>query len=207
MQLLCGYESRLRGHSPFCDSSVFTSDDWLGFEYTSDILYHFTIGYGTKLSGVMGFPWLNASAELLLSDKATEDLYISFSHREMIGSILVASGLFNNSRWSGANAVNDTMPLTTINFGRLWKSSNFDPYAANIGFEKVMCKAEEDSEFYRVLVNSSPQPLDCADSQGYSCSRSAFVNWVQERQDLFAGFSANCDVTYSNATDILSIFG
>lgn len=207
MQLLCGDESCLRGHSPFCDPSVFTSHDWLGFEYTSDILYHFTIGYGTNLSGVMGFPWLNATAVLPLCDKATEDLYIFFPHCEMLGSILVASGLFNHSRWTGANSVNDTMPLTTINFRRLWKSSNFDPYAANIDFEKVVCKAEGDSEFYRVLANPSPRPLHCADSQAHSCSRSAFANWVRERQDLLAGFSASCDVAYSNSTDVLSIFG
>lgn len=36
MQELCGYETVIRGSSPFCSLSLFTPDEWLGFEYMND---------------------------------------------------------------------------------------------------------------------------------------------------------------------------
>jgi acid phosphatase len=61
MSLLCGYETVIRGSSPFCSLSVLTPNEWLGFEYTNDIMYHYNLGYGSPVSGAIGFPWLNAT--------------------------------------------------------------------------------------------------------------------------------------------------
>ena len=38
MQELCGYETVVRGSSPFCSTSLFTPNEWLGFEYANDIM-------------------------------------------------------------------------------------------------------------------------------------------------------------------------
>jgi hypothetical protein len=58
MQQLCGYETVIRGSSPFCSLDVFSSNDWLSFEYMNDIMYFYNAGYGNEISGVLGYPWL-----------------------------------------------------------------------------------------------------------------------------------------------------
>ena len=83
MQLLCGYETAIRGSSPFCSTQLFDADAWLSFDYAQDVMYFYnSIGYASSIAGSMGTPWINASAELLLAGNATQDLYVSFSHRE-----------------------------------------------------------------------------------------------------------------------------
>ena len=34
---LCGYETVIRGSSPFCSLDLFTPNEWLGFEYMNDV--------------------------------------------------------------------------------------------------------------------------------------------------------------------------
>jgi hypothetical protein len=209
MQEMCGYETVIRGSSPFCDLSLFTANEWLGFEYTNDLMYFQNTGYGNELSGVIGLPWLNASANLLLGDSADQDIYASFTHRELPPTVLVSMGLFNNSAFSGANDVNATMPTDVINHNRAWISSRILPFLTNIAMEKLECDSfgYDAGEFYRVLVNQSPQSLSgCVDGPGQSCSRSGFEQYLNQRADMFSGFSKKCGVEVSNATDTLSIY-
>ncbi|KAM5349448.1 hypothetical protein ACJ41O_005953 [Fusarium nematophilum] len=213
MQQLCGYETVIRGRSPFCNLELFTPDDWLGWEYSEDVRYHYNVGYGNQVSGYVGLPWLNATAGLLLNEESDDqDLYVSFTHRELPPMVLVAMGLFNNSEFGGSEAeVNSTMPLDRINYRRAWKSSNILPFLTNIAIERLNCTDSygyEDGEYYRVLVNSAPQALPvCADGPGTSCSRKGFEGYVEERIDFFTGFSDKCGVDYKNSTDTLSIYG
>ncbi|KAK7756255.1 hypothetical protein SLS62_001850 [Diatrype stigma] len=215
MMELCGYETVIRGSSPFCDLDLFSPDDWLGWEYTADIQYHYNVGYGSEVSGPVGLPWLNATANLLLDDdegEGKEDLYVSFTHRELPPMVLVAMGLFNNSEFSGgsAAAINDTMPLDRINHRRAWKSSHLLPFLGNVAVERLRCEGSygyADGDYYRALVNSAPQPLPgCADGPGTTCSRAGFQAYVRGRADMFAGFSEKCGVDYGNSTDVLSIY-
>ncbi|KAI0183520.1 histidine acid phosphatase [Xylaria flabelliformis] len=211
MMELCGYESVIRGSSPFCNLDLFSPDDWLGWEYAADIMYHYNVGYGNQVTGFVGLPWLNATANLLLSEHSDEDIYVSFTHRELPPMVTVAMGLFNNSAFGGsASAINDTMPLDRINYQRQWKSSYVLPFLGNLAIEKLNCSGTygyDDGEYYRVLVNSAPQPLpDCADGPGTSCSRSGFEKYIQDRVDLFQGYSEKCSVDYDNSTDVLSIY-
>ncbi|KAF2972460.1 hypothetical protein GQX73_g1096 [Xylaria multiplex] len=186
MMELCGYESVIRGSSPFCDLDLFSSDDWLGWEYTADIQYHYNVGYGNAVSGFVGLPWLNATASLLLGEKSDEDMYVSFTHRELPPMVVVAMGLFNDS------------------------ASHILPFLGNLAVERLDCKGTygyDDGDYYRVLVNSAPQPLpDCADGPGTSCSRSGFERYIQDRVGMFQGFSEKCGVDYDNSTDVLSIY-
>ncbi|EFQ36069.1 histidine acid phosphatase [Colletotrichum graminicola] len=212
MQQLCGYETVIRGKSPFCDLDLFTPDDWLAWEYTEDIRYHYNVGYGLDASGYVGLPWLNATANLLLQDGILdEDIYVSFTHRELPPMVAVAMGLFNNSEHIGSESqINDTMPLDRINYRRAWRASNILPFLGNIAIERLNCSGAygyEDGDYYRVLVNSAPQPLaDCADGPGTTCSRDGFSKYLQERVDKFSGFSEKCGVEYDNSTDVLSIY-
>ncbi|KAH6661154.1 histidine acid phosphatase [Truncatella angustata] len=212
MMELCGYESVIRGSSPFCDLDLFTPDDWLAWEYTEDVRYHYNVGYGNEVAGYAGLPWFNATANLLMSEDAdAQDLYVSFTHRELPPMVFVAMGLFNNSEFGGTESeINATMPLDRINYRRAWKSSHVLPFLSNLAIERFNCTGSygyEDGEYYRVLVNSAPQPLtNCVDGPGTSCSRSGFESYVQERVDLFSGFSEACGTDYDNTTDTLTIY-
>jgi len=214
MMELCGYESVVRGASPFCRPDLFSPDDWLGWEYAADIQYHYNMGYGSPVAGAVGFPWLNATAALLLADggnAAARDLYVSFTHRELPPMVAVAMGLFNNSDFGGtAEGINATMPADRINHRRAWKASHILPFLANIAVERLNCSTAtgfEGGDYFRVLVNNAPQELPtCADGPGTSCSRRRFQEYLQERGDLFSGFSEKCRVKYKNSTDVLSIY-
>jgi len=214
MQELCGYETVIRGSSPFCSLDVFSPNDWLGFEYTNDIQYHYNVGYGNDVAGAIGYPWLNATAGLLTSTDTNsydaQDIYISFTHRELPPVVLVALGLFNNSAFSGGDDINATMPLTAQNYRRAWKSSHIIPFLTNIAIERMACDSYGFGvgEYYRVLVNQSPQPLPgCTDGPGESCSRDGFQAFVKARGEALGGFGERCGVDYSNSTDVLSIYG
>ncbi|KAI1331076.1 histidine acid phosphatase [Xylariaceae sp. FL0255] len=211
MMELCGYESVIRGSSPFCSLDLFSPDEWLGWEYTADIEYHYNVGYGNDITGVVGLPWLNATAGLLMSDNSDLDLYISFTHRELPPMVAVTMGLFNNSAFGGSEgAINDTMPLDRINYRRAWKSSHVLPFLSNFAIERLNCTGifgYDDGEYYRVLVNSASQPLpDCGDGPGTSYSRVGFESYLQDRIDMFSGFSKKCGANYKNSTDVLSIY-
>lgn len=75
--------------------------------------------------------------------------------------------------------------------------------------EKMSCDLPgyPSGEYYRVLVSNTPQRLQgCSDGPGTSCSRSAFVDWFQERQAMFQPFDVSCRTDYGNVTDSLDIY-
>ncbi|KAJ9654318.1 hypothetical protein H2198_006616 [Neophaeococcomyces mojaviensis] len=218
MQEMCGYETVIRGSSPFCSLDLFNPDEWLGFEYTNDIMYHYNTGYGNPISGVVGFPWLNATMNLLTSSSASQDLYISFTHRELPPTVLVAMGLFNNTQFSTASSINNTMPLKQINYNRAWVSSYILPFLSNIAIERMDCSQNyyvksgasnpnSGSTYYRVLVNNAPQTLpDCHDGPSESCSAGALQAYLSERAAMFEGYSQKCNQSYSNSTDYVTFY-
>jgi len=216
ISLLCGYETVIRGSSPFCDLDVLSPNEWLGFEYTNDLQYFYNTGYGNPISGAIGFPWLNATFDTLMADQDSksnattdQDLYVSFTHRELPPTVLVALGLFNNSAFSGANNINETMPLDTINHRRAWISSNFLQFLTNIAIEKMECDSFgfDAGTYYRILVNDSPQTLDgCRSGPGESCAEDKLTEWLAGRAEAVGEFGTMCQVDYSNSTNVLSIY-
>lgn len=210
----CGYDTVVRGESPFCSLSLFSPDEWLSFEYAQDLMYHYNVGYGNEVSGPLGYPWLNATAALLGSeDDDDQDLYISFTHRELPPTVLVAMGLFNNSALTGTNAVNATMPLNQVNYHRQWVSSDILPFLTNIAVEKMNCSGSygyqnvTDPTFYRVLVNQSPQVLPgCFDGPLESCSGAEFQKFVEARGEMFGDYGKACQVDYKNSTNVVGFY-
>lgn len=210
----CGYDTVTRGESPFCSLSLFSPDEWLQFEYGEDIRYHYNVGYGHEAAGAIGYPWLNATAALLGSeDEDDQDLYISFTHRELPPTVLVAMGIFNNSALTGGNAINATMPLNQVNHHRQWVSSYVLPFLTNIAVEKMNCSEAygyenmTDPTFYRVLVNQSPQVLPgCFDGPAESCSAENFKKFVEGRGEMFGNFAEACGVEYGNSTNVASFY-
>ncbi|KAI1769272.1 histidine acid phosphatase [Hypoxylon sp. FL1150] len=211
MMLLCGYESAIQGSSPFCNLDLFPPDDWLGWEYTDDIRYNYDVGYGNYVSGPVGFPWVNATAQLLLQETAEQDMYVSFAHRTLPSMALVVLGLFNNTAFVGSGpGVNESLPLDHINPHRAWRTSNISPDLGNVVIEKLVCEGSygfDDGEYYRVLGNHAPQAIPgCSEGPGWSCSRSGFEALLQEKEERYYGYSKWCQVDYDNSTDIVTFY-
>jgi acid phosphatase len=143
-----------------------------------------------------------------MGNSTDQDLYVSFTHRELPPAVVVALGIFNNSGPAQTEDINATMPLTKPNHGRVWRSSKILPFLTNIAIEKMSCDSYgyDAGEYFRVLVNQDPQPLECADGPGESCSSSAFQEWVKGRGEMFGGFTEKCNPKYDNSTDTLSIY-
>ncbi|PBP19915.1 hypothetical protein BUE80_DR009284 [Diplocarpon rosae] len=216
MSLLCGYETVLRGSSPFCDLDVLTPNEWLGFEYNNDISYYHSTGYGSPVAGALGLPYVRATFNRLMAKHDTtsnatadQDLFVSFTHRQLPPTVFVAMGLYNNSAFSGANDVHSSMPLDRINHRRAWKSSHIIPFLTNLAIEKMECDsfAFAPGTYYRALVNNSPQPLEgCSNGPGESCPGKDLPGWLEGRAKVVGEYCATCGVNYPNGTNVLSIF-
>jgi len=127
-------------------------------------------------------------------------------------------GLFNNTQFSTASSINDSMPLDQINYNRAWRSSYILPFLTNIAIERMDCSqnyyaqsklsnTSSDSTYYRVLVNNSPQTLpDCHDGPAESCSAGKLQTYLAERAAMFEGYSQKCNQTYSNSTDYVTFY-
>lgn len=204
---LCGYETVIRGSSPFCSLDLFSADEWLSFEYGEDIRYFHNSGYGRPLTTRLGIPWVKASVEALSDRNSSQDLYVSFTHREVPPMVVTALGLYNNSAFSGSNDVNATMPTDRINYNRAWKSSEILPFLTNIAIEQMTCGDNyyPSGEYYRVLVNSSPQPLtECRNGPGDSCHAEDFEDFIQDRVERFGDFAERCGL--KDAAQELTIY-
>jgi hypothetical protein len=75
MQEMCGFETLVRGSSPWCD--VFTREDWEDFEYARDLVHYYRAGPGNPYAGAMGWLWLNATTDLLRSGPEAGALFFS----------------------------------------------------------------------------------------------------------------------------------
>lgn len=214
MQRLCGYETVIRNSSNFC--SLFTADEWLQFEYANDIQYHYSLGYGSYVSPVLGMPWLNASATLLSNnDSSKQDFYISFTHREEPLFITTALGLFNDTAFTGGNNPNATLPLTEINYGRRFVTSNIIPFLGHVGLERLSCvstnatsNATMTASYIRAIVNSAVQPIPgCSNGIGASCPLADFTQLIKTKQAQYGDFVGVCGLSgLSNATNALDIY-
>ncbi|CAF0840388.1 unnamed protein product [Didymodactylos carnosus] len=207
MQELCGYETVIRGSSLFCP--IFTSDEWLSFEYYFDIKYHYQLGYGADRSPSLGMPWVVASSNLLNEARTTDqDLYISFTHRQKPLLVLTSLGLYNNSCYAGVDDINTTFPLDQINHQRAWRTSELIPVLGHVALERLDCASvTHTGSFVRVLVNSIPKPLPhCASGPAGSCPLPHYMDYVQRRHALYEKFSKTCGVRYKNTTDVLAIY-
>ncbi|KAK4698361.1 acid phosphatase, partial [Phenoliferia sp. Uapishka_3] len=251
MQELCGYDTVISNvTSPFCSSDAFTNEDWLGFEYTNDLMYQsvlfprtvqlstaealftsYSLGYGADVSPYLGMPWVAASTDLILGTnlsvptnssnstlpftKPSQKLFISFSHREEPAFLVTALGIYNNSVGIYGNEtnitpggnINDTMPDTSINPNRAWKTSEILPFLGHVALENVYCPANS-TNFVRVLVNHAPIPIpNCQSGPDSSCPASEFVEYITGRQKLYGDFVGACGLTgQANATDGLGIY-
>jgi hypothetical protein len=203
MQELCGYETVIRGYSPFC--RLFTTEEWICFEYYFDIKYYYELGYGNNLSPYLGIHWIKATTQLFNNQfYSNQNIYLSIAHREMIPIILVALGLYNQSEYFKGKS----LPLDQINHERLWKSSKMIPFLGRVALERLSCSSVNyNGSFVRILVNSLSKPVaGCSQGPGGSCPLQNFIDYVDKRYQLYKNFSKICQIENKNKIDHLTFF-
>jgi len=200
MQQLCGYETVIRGQSPFC--RLFSSEEWISFEYYFDIKYHYELGYGNNLSPYLGIHWVKSMTDILSkSNYSNQNLYISVVHREMLPVVLVSLGLYNQSEYL-------QFTLNQINNDRIWKLSNIIPFLGRIQLERFTCSSiDYNGSFIRIIVNSKPKTIPgCSQGPGDSCPLQHFIDYVDQRYHKYKNFSNVCQLYHNYTFDFLTFF-
>ncbi|EUC43383.1 hypothetical protein COCMIDRAFT_101060 [Bipolaris oryzae ATCC 44560] len=202
-QMLCGYESAIKGErSPICEQ--FTDSEWMAYEYAWDLKYAHMVGPLNPLSPYLGFPWLQAQSELFAHIEKHDTpgdgwpdkqrFFLGFTHREVPPFIATALGLFNSS----SNAA-EQFPTGHINWTRAWKMSDLIPFLGHVGMEKMTCErgaehGDGPGIYVRFIANTAPRPIPaCQDGPGASCEFGQFRKLIGEGAKAHKDFHKVCD--------------
>jgi acid phosphatase len=191
MQELCGFEILARGSSPWCD--IFTQNEWRDFEYARDLLHYYRTGPGNKYSAGRGFPFLDATTNLLSTGASAGSLFFSFVHDGDILPLLSTLDLLPQT---------EHLPTDHAPANRTWKTSSLVPMGARIEVQRmecpyvychsnaplypnhVYCDPPRHEPYIRVVVNDGVVPTPgCEDGPGRSCPLAFF-----ERKVLLRGW-------------------
>ncbi|KAL4794351.1 histidine phosphatase superfamily [Aspergillus venezuelensis] len=179
MQEMCGFETLVRGSSPWC--GVFTREDWDDFEYARDLVHYYRAGPGNKYSGAMGWLWLNATEGLLREGPGVGEMFFSFVHDGDISPFLDALDIFKNKKYD------PELPITHRAKDRIWRTSTAMPMGGRIILERMTCQtssngASRHGPFVRVNINDKIVPLQyCKSGPGSSCPLAEFSAHVVRR--------------------------
>ncbi|KAG9671306.1 phosphoglycerate mutase-like protein, partial [Aureobasidium melanogenum] len=210
MQELCGFELLTRGSSPWCN--VFTHDEWRDFEYARDILHYYRTGPGNKYSAGRGFPFLNATTNLLSNGTSAGSLFFSFVHDGDILPLLSALDLFPSA---------EDLPTDRAPEDRLWRTSSIVPMGGRVEFERmvcpyvychsnaplypnhVYCNPPHPEPYVRVVVNDGVVTIPgCDDGPGKSCPLAAFERKIMLRGWEVGDFGRLCGLEEGAADKI-----
>lgn len=147
-QTLCPYETVGLGYSPFC--SLFTFEEWLGFEYSLDLSYYGGNGFASPTGRAVGVGYVEelvarlqrhlpepgagsiAINETLDNNPRTfppnQTLYLDFSHDTNIFSMLTALGLTQFAEF---------LPTTGPPANRSLIVSHIVPFAGRFNIEVI----------------------------------------------------------------------
>ncbi|KAL4962495.1 allantoate permease family MFS transporter [Aspergillus stella-maris] len=148
MQEMCGFETLVRGSSPWCN--VFTREDWDDFEYARDLVHYHRAGPGNKYSGAMGWLWLNATVDLLKVGPGAGKIFFSFVHDGDISPLLDALDILKDDKYDSE------LPTTHRAKDRIWRTSTAMPMGGRIIVERMTCQtssngASRHGSFIRVI--------------------------------------------------------
>ncbi|KAI9879340.1 MAG: acid phosphatase pho5 [Pleopsidium flavum] len=190
MQEMCGFETLVRGSSPWCD--VFTHKDWLDFEYARDVIHYYRAGPGNPYGPVMGWLWLNATANLMAAGPGVGSMFFSFVHDGDIVPMLAALDLFHDD---------DLLPVTHVAVDRRWRTSPITPMGGRFIFERLACPSSSSSTsagghadiFIRININDGIVSIPgCKDGPGKSCALDRFLEIVKRRGEEVGDFRKKC---------------
>ncbi|KAK8217620.1 hypothetical protein M8818_001379 [Zalaria obscura] len=150
MQSICAYEMGYIGMSDFC--TLFTEDEWAGFENTLDILYYYDYGYGNPTGRAQGIGYLqellarltnqyistsNSSVNSTITNNPTDfplgrPFYADFSHDDILISVMAAMSL---DYFREAPSLTQFPPDPQRHF----MLSNLTPFGARLVTEVIGC--------------------------------------------------------------------
>ncbi|KAJ9211710.1 hypothetical protein DTO166G4_6717 [Paecilomyces variotii] len=190
MQEMCGFETIVRGFSPWCD--VFTEDEWDHFEYARDLIHYYRAGPGNPYAGAMGWLWLNATADLLQDGPDAGTMFLSFVHDGDIAPLLVALDILSDQ------AYDPHLPTSHIAADRVWRTAAVLPMGGRVTFERLVCGSSAETSpsnnvFVRVNINDGIVPLsECSSGPGSSCPLTEFLHFVRRRKEEVGDFAEVC---------------
>ncbi|GAA5985595.1 hypothetical protein JCM10908_007034 [Rhodotorula pacifica] len=204
MQLLCAYELVSLGGSSFC--SIFTEDEWRGFEYAHDIEFFDSYSFGQPAQAAMGKgwaqEWLARTLQQSLSEFNTttnstlhsgtyfpldQNIYVDATHDTVISAVIVALGFQSLTR--SAPLPDDHIPKDLS-----YVASATTPFGANLHSQVLHCPATSlgkagssaTKRYVRWILNDGVLPLDhiegCVTNDEGICSLEAYTTWL--RRDL-----------------------
>ncbi|KAE9363417.1 phosphoglycerate mutase-like protein [Stipitochalara longipes BDJ] len=164
MQSICAYENAYIGMSDFC--SLFTADEWAGFENTLDIEYYYDYAFGNPTGRAQGLGYVqellarlnhtlisssSSSVNSTLDDNTTtfptnQAFYADFSHDDIIVSVLTAISL---------DYIRDPPSLTQFppNPNRHFILSHLTPFGARLITETIGCSSSNPAPVQKSRVS------------------------------------------------------
>ncbi|EPQ60549.1 phosphoglycerate mutase-like protein [Gloeophyllum trabeum ATCC 11539] len=210
MQQACAYETVALGFSDFC--SVFTQEEWEGFNYANDLSFWYSTGPGNPTSAAIGLGWVGemmarltqtpidgpfAEVNTTLTNNVTfplnQPIYVDATHDTIISAI-VATMNFTSLAAGGP------LPVDHIPANRSWITTQVSPFASNLVGQVLSCPASNVSTHIRWILNDAVMPLTglkgCQEDPNGLCELSAFIAGMQERMaeidydfDCFANYT------------------
>ncbi|KAH8705585.1 histidine phosphatase superfamily [Talaromyces proteolyticus] len=188
MQEMCGFESIVRGTSPWCE--LFTPKEWEHFEYARDLLHYYRGGPGNKYAAAMGLLWLHATGQLLQAGPENGTLFFSFVHDGDIAPMLTVLDLFPDPKYD------PHLPVTHVAEDRVWRVSTVMPMGGRISFERLRCSGSDNvsnGTYVRINVNDDIVPLPgCSSGPGESCPLEKFTARISRKREELGGFAEVC---------------
>lgn len=144
---MAAFELNVRGSSPWVD--VFTSEEWIAFEYAQTSYYYCFYGPGSVVGKSFGSIYLNATRTVLLDGPSNGlPLYFNFAHDTNIIAILAALGIDEEESWNG----ND------VTFGHRYDVTDLTPQGAHLVFERLVCDEDASADLYTESELNSQYP-------------------------------------------------
>ncbi|KAJ5093730.1 hypothetical protein N7456_009591 [Penicillium angulare] len=190
LQNLCPYETVGLGFSHFC--SLFTWEEWLGFEYANDLSYYGGNGFASPTGRALGIGYVEellarlqqqypnpdessiAINETLDGNSKTfpldQSLYLDFSHDTNIFSIMTAMGLTQFAQF---------LPTSGPPFDRQLIVSHIVPFAGRFNIEVIKAPRP-------VLAK---RPRDSRDSAYDNGTETTYVHMVMNQRTIPLGRS------------------
>ncbi|ODV95791.1 hypothetical protein PACTADRAFT_84670 [Pachysolen tannophilus NRRL Y-2460] len=167
MQSACAYETNALGYSKFC--SLFTQEEWEGYEYYIDVDWYETNSFGTNYSKALGIGWVEEFYNRLTQqsynpayqaeqnttfDKnvgyfpTDQNLYFDFTHDSVIINIFTALGLnqFKSNFTGKGPDVDGEQPF---------RISKLVPFASQTYFEVIECESEVPADRSKAYANGT----------------------------------------------------
>ncbi|KAF1989314.1 3-phytase [Aulographum hederae CBS 113979] len=167
MQSICAYETNYIGASDFC--TLFTEQEWTGFENTLDMEYYYDYGYGNPTGRAQGIGYLqelmarltkqyisasNSSVNSTITNNPKDfpldqKFYADFSHDDIIVSVLTAASV---------DYFRDPPSLTDFppNPDRHFILSHITPFAGRLITEVIGCADADPVAVKRHRTQYSP---------------------------------------------------